>query len=122
MLATAGFTTSYQLGQSNSAYIELRESVKANTAAIVDLKTHLDSRFDLLESRIEVEQSDLKAILMATGTVTEDSAFYAAVIQNDIWVFPSDSMRAEFVNKGMKPEPVTSFLSGFRVLPAETIQ
>ncbi|WP_050664450.1 hypothetical protein [Roseovarius tolerans] len=113
---------SYQLGQSNTALSTLKTAVDENTTAIEDLQEHLDGRFDLVESRIELDQSDLKSILMATGTVSEDDAFHAAVIRKDIWVFPSEPVRAEFIDRGMKPEAATDFLSGFRVLPAEVME
>lgn len=121
-VAAAGFTLSYQLGQNNAAFIGLKDAVEGNTAAIGDLKGHIDARFDLVESRIEMDQSDLKSILMATGTVSANDSFHAAVIRNDIWIFPSEPVRAKFVEKGMRPEAATSFLSGFRVLPAEVVE
>lgn len=117
--AAIGFA--YNLGENATKLENLSKGVATISDQIEEHEDTVNANFDRLQSRLELDQSDLRSILVATGTAVESDTFHAAVIERDIWVFPDGDLRANFLARGMQPESVNKFLRGFRVMPATTV-
>ncbi|MBV0913303.1 hypothetical protein [Anianabacter salinae] len=122
LLIGAAFTSVYQLGRGNEKLDRISIAVKENGDAVAALRIQMNDGLDQLSQRVDARQSDLRSILVSTGTLGRDDTFYAAVIKDDIWVFPNEGLRAELLTKGYTAEQATSFLTGFKMLPASAVQ
>jgi hypothetical protein len=96
----------------------LRQDIEAVSDKLDTLQENMDRQFDMILSRINTDQADLKKVLISTNIVDTDDVFWAAILHESIWVFPSPDTFTKLSDRGLQLEQATPLLSGFNVLPA----
>lgn len=117
VLAAAAIAFAFNVGQNATTLQQVQNELRAQGNVLASLRQHIDDRFDQLESRFDITQTDLKAILTATAAVDSGDVFYAAMINGAVWVFPDETLSVKLRDRGLTPEPVNTFLVGYKVVP-----
>lgn len=98
--------------------IEIANSETALAAKLDTLATSLTH----LKSSIDVRDVDIGKVLATMGVVENNTAFYAAIYRDHVWVFPSDDVaNAKFLARGLSREPINSALAGYKVLSLNAV-
>lgn len=123
VLGAAAIGFAYNVGQNSSALTAVSDGLSKNAAQVsangekLDaLRIEMAEQFDRLSARVDLDQTDLKTMLVATGVVKEGDVFYASVISGDVWVFPSDAVEKRFQATGATPENATNYLTGYKIM------
>ena len=138
--------SAWQMGSQSEAISNLRNG-QANLSAEIDAQTaelkaeitimeggfdglanRMDKRFDGINMRlndirisINADQADLSKVMISMGIVEKDDVFHAAVIDKNIWLFPSPLLAARFDARGYKREQVSPYLYGIKLMPVSAI-
>lgn len=83
--------------------------------ATESLATALNDNVRAIDARLTLSEVDVRRLLVETGVVGYDDTFTVAIIDGNIWLFPSEELGISLRSAGFQFERVNEFFTGIRL-------